>query len=282
MLTCKRLENGFEFLEITNDAATARIALQGAHLYHYARKGETPLLWVSACSPFEAGKAIRGGVPICWPWFGPHPSNPALPQHGFVRTALWQLHTFCDESASLSRVTLTIQSSDATRALWDFDFTLCLHVSIGETLQMRLETHNRSPRPMVLSQALHSYFCVDAIERVQIEGLEGAEYFDNLTRTRQKGTHQPLRIGEEVDRVYVPMQWPLKLFDGLHRIEIDALNSQSAVIWNPWKAKSATTSGMCPSDYQKMLCIECANAQEDARTLAPSERLSLECRVRIG
>lgn len=281
MLTCKYLENGFAFLEITNDSATARIALQGAHLYHYARHGEAPLLWVSACSPFEAGKAIRGGVPICWPWFGPHPTESTLPQHGFVRTALWQLHEFCDENARQSRVTLSIQSSDATRALWDFDFALFLHVSIGETLEMRLETHNQSSRPMRLSQALHSYFGVDAIEHASIEGLEGAEYFDNLTQTRQKGAHEPLRIGEEVDRVYVPMRWPLTLHDANRRIAINAAHSQSAVVWNPWSAKSATTGGMCPDGYRTMLCIECANAKEDARTLAPSERFSLECRVRV-
>lgn len=280
MLTCKRLENGFEILEITNDAACARIALQGAHLYHYACTGETPLLWLSACSPFEPLKAIRGGVPICWPWFGPHPSDAALPQHGFVRTALWHLHEFCDESARQSRVTLMIQSSDDTRKLWDFDFTLYLHVSISETLEMQLVTHNQSPRPMTLTQALHTYFCVDAIENVRIEGLEAQSYFDNPSQTCQTGSHEALRITEECDRIYTHMEWPLILDDGVRRTLVDATHSISAVIWNPWKEKSATTSGMCPDGYKSMLCIECANARDDTITLAPYERFTLGCTIR--
>ncbi len=278
MLTCNTLENGFEYLEITNDAATARIALQGAHLYHYVRHGEAPLLWVSGCSHFENGTAIRGGIPVCWPWFGMH-ENPALPQHGFARTSRWSLKSHRDITSALSETVLILQESDESRKLWPFSFELALHVKVGATLELHLETRNTDTRDMPLSNALHTYCPVSAINAVHLEGLQNRPYFDNLDKGIYHQHEALLEFSAETDRVYQEVTWPLRIVDTARTITIDASNSSCAVVWNPWIEKCSQMSGMCQESYQSMLCVETANAREDARIIAPGATHSLSTMI---
>lgn len=268
MLTCKVMENGFEYLEVANKAATARIALQGAHLYHYVRRTETPLLWVSGCSRFENGTAIRGGIPVCWPWFGMH-DNPELPQHGFARTSLWTLESHSDITSEQSETVLLLRSCDASRQLWPFEFELRLRVRVGIALEVTLETLNTGTQPMPLSDALHTYFPVSSIENVHLEGLQNKPYFDNLDKGIYHQHEALLSFGAETDRVYQEVIWPLRIADTMRTITIDAQNSSCAVVWNPWIEKCAQMSGMCQESYKTMLCVETANAREDARVIAP-------------
>ncbi|MEA3374520.1 MAG: D-hexose-6-phosphate mutarotase, partial [Campylobacterota bacterium] len=182
MITLKELENGFTYIEIANEKAQAKIALQGAHVYHYQRTGEAAHLWISRANSFEIGKAIRGGIPICWPWFGIS-TDPALPQHGFARTMLWNLIGANDSDPEETKIILRLQTSDETLSLWPHHFDLYLHITVGDSLTLALTTINRDKNAFELTSALHTYFSVSKIGNVHVEGLDGKPFFDALSRT---------------------------------------------------------------------------------------------------
>ncbi|WP_304545873.1 D-hexose-6-phosphate mutarotase [Sulfurimonas microaerophilic] len=262
-----KLSNGFEYVEISNKAASAKIALQGAHLFHYERSGEIPLLWLSDASKFELGTAIRGGVPICWPSFGNN--NPELPQHGFARTAMWQLDEIQELDEDTTQLRFSLEDSKESRELWDYKFLVELTIRIGKTLEMELKTTNRDNVPFTITQALHTYFNVSAIEDVRITGLEGKNYLDALTLQHHTQEGE-IGFSQEVDRVYQGVEDAIVLKDANRDIELKNSGSKSVVVWNPWIDKSARMSGMKPDAYKEFVCIESANAYEDKRELLPN------------
>ena len=270
MTEIKQLENGLKYMEISNSSASACIVLQGAHLFHYRRKNEPALLWLSKKSLFEPGKAIRGGVPICWPWFGPHPSDPALPQHGFARTSLWELLETHETGKDSSEVTMQLKDSPESLKLWPLRFELLLHVTVSRNLTVSLVTRNMDEKPFEITSALHSYLAVSDIDKTVVNGLDGSRYFDKVTGqpALQKGG---LHIHREIDRIYQQVKYPLSLHDGERTINIDARGSASAVVWNPWKDKCSEMADMPDDGWKTMLCIEAANALEDIRTVGPGE-----------
>ncbi len=274
MIEHKKFSNGFEYIEINNASACARVALQGAHLFHYERVGHEPLLWLSSKSFFEQGRAIRGGVPICWPWFGKHPTNPDLPQHGFARISMWEPVESRDNDPDVTELTLQLNSSAKSRELWPYAFELQLHISVGPELTIRLTTKNCDAHPFTITAALHSYFAVSAITNVSVEGLDKIPYFDALTAENkiQKGR---VTVQEEVDRVYQQVCYPLTLHDQDGTIQVNAHGSYSAVVWNPWIDKCAAMGDMPDNGYTTMLCIETANALQDIREIAPGAEHSL-------
>jgi glucose-6-phosphate 1-epimerase len=233
------------------------------------------LLWLSRASLFAEGRAIRGGVPVCWPWFGRHPDNPDLPQHGFARTSLWRLVEVDESDPDLSVVTLELQDCAQTLELWPHHFILRLRIGVGRSLELALTTMNRDRESCTITSALHSYFTVSDIDNVEIRGLENTPYFDALTgenRLQQGAIH----ICREVDRVYQEVDCRrIELFDRERIVEIRPQGSRSAVVWNPWIAKSAAMADMEPEGYKTMVCIETANALDDARTLAPGDSHTL-------
>lgn len=274
MTKIKTLETGLEYIEISNRSARAYLTLQGAHLFHYRQNNREPLLWLSKKSLFEEGKAIRGGVPICWPWFGQHESNPALPQHGFARTWIWELLETEETGEDISRVTMRIKDSPATMALWPFRFELLFRVTVGSNLTMSLITRNLDKKPFSITSALHSYLAVSDISKTVVEGLDGRHYFDKVkggTALQQDGLH----IDREIDRIYQEIKYPLNLNDRDRSINIDAKGSCSAVVWNPWKEKCSSMADMPDDGWKTMLCIEAANALEDARVIRPGAEHTL-------
>ncbi|MEA1918388.1 MAG: D-hexose-6-phosphate mutarotase [Campylobacterota bacterium] len=278
MVTRKQLKNGFEYLDISNESSTAKIALQGGHIFHYARVNEAPILWLSEISDFEAGKAIRGGIPICWPWFGMS-ENPELPQHGFARTSMWEFISTSEPDARSSEITLRLEHSKASLELWPFRFELLLHVRVSDTLSLELKTINRDDKAFKITQALHSYFQVSHISNVSVKGLDAKPYFDALT---QKTSQQigDVTFDQEVDRVYQDVHQPLILRDRERGIVIETQGSASAIVWNPWIDKCARMSAIQDDAYQRMLCIESANAREDAHLLQAQFSHSLIATIR--
>ncbi|RLA71677.1 MAG: D-hexose-6-phosphate mutarotase, partial [Epsilonproteobacteria bacterium] len=154
-----------KYIEIKNSLASAKIALQGAHIFHYARKSEEPILWLSERSDFENGKAIRGGVPICWPSFGTN--NPDLPQHGFARTSLFKHIETKEIDKDTTQVTLRLRHSNETLKLWAYKFELELKVTVSDSLTMELTTTNLDTKAFKITQALHSYFSVSNISDIK-------------------------------------------------------------------------------------------------------------------
>ena len=274
MTTVKELENGFRYLEVKNQHATAKIALQGAHLFHYQAKDKEPLLWLSKEAFFEKGKAIRGGVPICFPWFGLNTEDTSLPQHGFARKQMWKListHELADGSTHLQ---LMLTANKETRALWDYSFVLIYDITIGRELTLKLNTINCDTEAFEITQALHSYFNVSDISNVSINGLENTIYYDSLERELVK-QHKALTINEEVDRVYFDASSKITLDDGERKIELNQEGSKSLVVWNPWVEKSEAMCDMADDGYETMICLETANALKDFRIVKAGEIFNL-------
>lgn len=273
MVSHKKFPNGFEYIEVENSSAKAKIALQGAHLFEYVKTDEESFLWLSEISDFEQGKSIRGGIPICWPWFGMN-KDKNLPQHGFARTSMWEF-VCCDEiDEKTSSVTLKLTCNDEMLKMFPYKFELELHVVISDELILELKTTNIDDKEFEITQALHTYFAVSHISHVRVKGLDEKPYLDALTweKETQKGD---ITFSEEVDRVYQEVDDEVLLLDKNRTISIKNEGSTSVVVWNPWIDKCKRMSAMRDDAYKSFVCIESANAFDDARILQPKESHTL-------
>ena len=255
---------------IRNSFASAELYLHGAHLTSFQPNGGREVLWVSDLAEYQTGKAIRGGIPICWPWFGPHPSDPDKPNHGFARTTLWEVFE-TTHMTNATRLVLGLTSDEATRCLWPHEFELTLTVEIGQELRVALTTSNASDENCEVSAALHSYFQTSDVDQVRLLGLEDAEYVDKLqdhARCFQSGV---VTIDREIDRVYLGKPDTLTIEDsGFGRnIMIQSGGSASTIVWNPWVDKAIRTEDFPDAGFRKMICVETANAIDDLRVIKP-------------
>ncbi|MEH6648900.1 MAG: D-hexose-6-phosphate mutarotase [Motiliproteus sp.] len=257
-------------VELSNSHGRALICLQGGQVIEYQPQDQAGVIWLGQHSRFEQGKAIRGGIPICWPWFGDHPDNPALPAHGLVRTRLWKVLETTDEGDT-SSLRLGIEDDHHTRQLWPYKFQLELLIQLGQQLTLTLSSHNPNQVAMPISEALHSYFSVSDISQIRIGGLEGGRYRDKLHNLQPFWQRGPLAITSETDQVYVDTDARVTIDDPVlkRRIIIDKQQSHSTVIWNPWTKKARALADFGDRDYQTMLCVETANVLDNS-LLIPS------------
>ncbi len=276
MVTIKKLSNGFEYLEIQNSSATAKIALQGAHIFEYKRKTQDELFWVSEISDFEIGKAIRGGVPICWPSFGLN--NPELPQHGFARTSLFELFSSKEIDSNTTEVELRLTHSKESLKLWNYKFELVLKVTVSDKLTIELKTTNKDNQEFKLTQALHSYFKLSDISNAVVKGLDDKPCFNALTN-KTNIQNGEITFNQEFDRVFQEVDNELILQDREKTISINNEGSSSVVVWNPWIDKCKRMSAMKDEAYKEFVCIESANAFEDFIILKPSEEHTLKATI---
>jgi D-hexose-6-phosphate mutarotase len=269
---------GFPLARISNRHATAEVCLYGGHVLRYQPQGQPPVLWLSRCSRFEEGKPIRGGIPVCWPWFGAHPTDPALPMHGLARISQWDIRATSTQSDGATAIKLGLTDSPDSCRHWPYSFELELTAIIGPRLRVELAMHNRAAAAVRITAALHSYFAVSRAQDIVIHGLEDKEYIDTVgqpwQRRRQSGS---IRIAEETDRIYLDTAADCVLDDpGLRRrITIAKEGSRTTVVWNPWIEKSKRMPDFGDDEYPGMVCIETANAQNDAITLPPGGRHTL-------
>ncbi|MFA5678228.1 MAG: hypothetical protein WC953_07425 [Pseudomonas sp.] len=203
-------EHGREFLDIEHAAVRARIALQGGHIIHCVSAGERPLLWMSPADPCRPDTALRGGIPVCWPWFGNERDGPA---HGIARTAHWRLRLAEADRTSV-RLVLELPAEQISRQLPDEHWAVELEFVLGTSLKVTLTTTNTGSREQILSQALHSYLPVDDIGNARIHGLDGVRYLDKLRKGATSTQSGVIQIDEEVDRVYFDTQADVLLSDG--------------------------------------------------------------------
>ncbi|RLA80067.1 MAG: D-hexose-6-phosphate mutarotase [Epsilonproteobacteria bacterium] len=269
MISHKKLVNGFEFVEVENNSASAKIALNGAHIFDYQRVGEESILWLSEIADFEEGKSIRGGIPVCWPWFGMN-KDTNLPQHGFARTSKWTLTNTNEIDANTTELTLTLNHSKESLELWKHKFELSLHVEISDKLSLSLKTTNLDDKSFEITQALHSYFDISDILHVEIRGLENKPYLDALTM-KQEVQNGAITFKQEVDRVYQEVDNIITLKDEKRTLHVENSGSSSCVVWNPWIDKCKRMSAMKDDDYKSMVCVESSNAFDDTIIIAPSE-----------
>jgi glucose-6-phosphate 1-epimerase len=268
--------HGAEVARITNPGGGAEIALQGAQVLTWAPVGQPAVVWLSPEAKFAAGKSLRGGAPVCWPWFGPHPEDPAKPGHGFARNLDWQVID-AQRVAEGTRLVLGFVPGAAQQALWPYEAALELAVTVGECLSLALTTRNTGTVPLTITQALHTYIHVGDIAAARVDGLDGCEYIDKVdggARRRQSG---PVTIGGEVDRVYLGCPGEAVIVDEVlrRRIRIGKSGSQSCVVWNPWAEKGAKFGDMGDDGYRRMLCVETTNAGDDVVTIASGRSFTL-------
>jgi glucose-6-phosphate 1-epimerase len=269
---------------IPTPVADAELYLQGAHLARWMPRGQRPVLFVSPKSLFETGKAIRGGAPIIFPWFGSRSDGRPGPAHGFARTSEWAVEGAREGEGGRVEVTLVLNSSAATRELFDGDFRLRFRVTVGTELEMELETFNGSKVPFKFEEALHTYLAVGDVRQVSVVGLENTTYIDKTDRfKRKKLDSEPIRIGKETDQVHLSTQAACTVWDPVwnRRIIIEKSGSNSTVIWNPWIEKSKGMSDMAPDGWSQMVCVETANAADNAILLAPGASHKLAATIRV-
>jgi glucose-6-phosphate 1-epimerase len=285
---------------IKNQAATAEVFLQGAQITRYQRVNESPTLFLSKACDYKQGSALRGGIPICWPWFGNIEKNPnaikqqllgdtqaavtgsaikELPAHGFVREREWTVESIRTPADDLTIVELSYHVTD--EPLWPFDTLLTCRIAIGATLSVSLHVTNNSPKAFVFSAALHSYFAVSHIDKISISGLDQAEYYDALdvndnNEWQVKTQQGDITFTEEVDRVYQSFNASVTIKDKNRTTSVTSSGSNRVVVWNPWMDKAQTLSQFKGDDYQRMVCVETANAVDDVIRLEAGEAHKLE------
>ena len=269
---------GMVIAEINNAQATASLCLQGAHLMSWhPRSQAAPVVWLSREARLAPEKSIRGGTPVCWPWFGIH-ADAGLPAHGYARTSPWQVLESGSEPDGATRLTLRLTENDKTRALWPHDSRLELTLVAGETLRMELATENTGKSDFVISEALHTYFKISDIGTVHITGLDGCDYWDKVggsTHRRQDGT---IRFAGETDRVYINTAAECTIEDESlkRRIRIAKSGSLSTVVWTPWTEKANRMGDLGqPDGWREMVCVESANAFDNAVKVAAGARHTL-------
>lgn len=272
-------------LQIQHPKFFAEICLQGAQLTQFVPANQSPYIWLSPKAEYLKGQGLRGGIPICWPWFGALDKNPENIKnqikpnnlaHGFVRTMDWQLTQY-QESAHEVNLVLSIGHNESTLKIWPFKFELSCHFKLSSCLEMELKTTNLDSSNMYFSQALHSYFPTNDIHQTRILGAEQQTYVDALDKWKKKKQATAISISEEVDRIYFGHS-EYKILTPSHLTSVNS-NSQSSVIWNPWIKKSRCLSQFPENAYQSMLCIESANALDDAVCLTPSTSHSLKLNI---
>ena len=286
-------------VDIEGPAASASLCLQGAQILTWKPRGQAhDVVWLSNGARFAPAKSVRGGIPVCWPWFGPH-ALPGLPAHGFARNLVWDLADAAVLADGAVRVALrldphTLDQSDlsgfdAVRAVWPNHWELALHATFGDTLAIELVTRNRGATPFLVGEALHTYFRVGDVDHAQVIGLDGCEYVDKVgseARRRQEGA---VRFAGETDRVYRDRAASCVIDDPVlgRRIVVEKSASASTVVWTPWAEKAAKLgdfgSGARGADagWREMLCVESANALEDCVTVAPGAEHRLAVRYRV-
>ena len=282
--------DGLARAQVSLPACEATIYLHGAHLTHWQPRGQKPVLYLSPRSAFAADKAIRGGVPICFPWFGNGLSGAQKPSHGFARLSEW---TFAfaalvadDEAGEALHLTFTLGPTDLSRSLGYGDFRAAYEIILGadqgRALTLRLTVANPGNQVLEFEEALHVYFRVGDPRTVQVEGLEHAIFLDKTDEAKAKQAPAgPLTFAQQTDSVFANNRGTVRLADPqLDRaITVAKQNSATTVVWNPFPSGSASLKDLAPDSWEHFVCMEAANTGTDAITLAPGAAHTMEARI---
>jgi len=277
-------KGGFAMARIDNGKGRSLVSVYAGQVLSFQpAKQAHDLLFLSDAAYYQAGKAIKGGIPVCWPWFGSDPEERGRAAHGFVRNRPWMVRATEALTDGDTRITLGLVDSAETRGIWPNAFDLSLQVTVGDGLRVELITRNTGEQPFTISQALHTYFNVGAIDQVQVLGLEDTDYLDKAGDGGRHTQAGAVRFDREVDRIYLDAQPGLVIDDAAfgRRIKITATGSHTAVVWNPWVDISASMGDLRDDDYQRFVCVETANAATDTIEVKPGGACCLGAEYRI-
>jgi glucose-6-phosphate 1-epimerase len=236
---------------------------------------------------YKVGKAIRGGVPVCFPWFGAKADDPKAPSHGFVRNREWQLESIAGDGGNVI-VTLLTRSDDSTKPFWPTDFELRLRASFGQQLRLQLQCSNTGSQPARFparfEEALHAYFTVGDALQAGVNGLDGTDYLDKTDGNQRKSQSGAVKISAETDRVYLDTAAPLEIHDPVmkRRIRIEKENSRNSVVWNPWSEKARALADFGDDEWTGMMCVEPSNVAANSVEMAPGQQHTMGVTISVS
>jgi len=277
--------HGLVKARISLDGVTGEFYLQGAQVTAWQPPGERPVLFTSPNSAFASGRAIRGGIPIIFPWFGPSRHTPTAPQHGFARTATWHLDGVETAGSGSLTLTLSLADGDVGSPFWPEPFRAIYTVTFAQTLSLCLAVQNRAKHPIVFEEALHSYFAISDIAEVGISGLAGTSYIDKTDAARRKlQTTDLVTITAETDRVYLdtPRQCLIEDRGWRRRIGIEKDGAASSVVWNPWAEKAAAMVDLGDPAWRVMVCVESGNIADNELRLAADAEHQMSAAISVA
>jgi len=262
--------DGYPVVRIRNQHAEASIALHGAHLIDYRPDGEQPVIYTSSDAIYREGKAIRGGIPVCWPWFG---GRAGYPSHGYARTSFWTLQEVENNEEDTCLIfVLPAREESPLSAKLEF--------RIGKTLKLELTTTNEGDTPQTYSEALHSYFAVGDSRQTNIQGLDGTTYIDEVGETTTRTQDGVVTFPGEVDRIYhSDATVVIEDVSGQRRIEVAKTGSRDTVVWNPGLEKGEAMGDLCNEEIHRFVCAESTNTK--GITVAPGESHTLTLSVSV-
>lgn len=256
---------------LSNDHSFAQVSLYGAQILTFEPADKDDALMMSNKSFFEKGKPLRGGIPLCFPWFGPHATEKSFPAHGFARLMDWNVKSSAQLDNGATRLVLSLTDNDYTRTLWPYAFESELSIVAGETLDVEWTVKNTGDESFEISSAMHSYFSVEDIAQVTVKGLEGATYLDATDQLASKTQdNTPIAIEGEVNRCYLNTQSTCEIVDlSMDRtIKVAKSGSNSTVVWNPWKEMAKKFVDLGDAEYENFVCVETANVHSNKVNIA--------------
>lgn len=273
---------GLPRVHIAMPQTEGEMYLHGAQVTSWKPAGASEVIFISSHAQWHEGIAIRGGIPICFPWFRAKADDPKAPAHGFVRTKAWSLDSVVHEGDFVS-VEMSTASDDDTRKWWPADFRLVHRATFGSELKLELEVTNTGGTPLRFEEALHGYHRVGHVENVRIRGLDDVTYLDNTDSNREKKQYGDVVITKQTDNAYVDTKGEVEIVDGdlKRRIRITKENSLTTVVWNPWREGTKSLSDLANTEWQQMICAEVSNVLGFAVNLTPGQQHSMKATIRV-
>ncbi|MGD6737056.1 D-hexose-6-phosphate mutarotase [Photobacterium leiognathi subsp. mandapamensis] len=265
---------GISIIRVIHPLAEAGISLHGGHLIWFKPAGEKDIIWLSENAEFDTKKAIRGGIPVCWPWFG----KAGTPSHGFARTSQWTLQEHRENENGVI-VSLQLEDNEETRAIWPHKFNNVLTFEIGTELKVSLTSTNTDSQPWSYGGALHTYFDIADINNIEITGM-GSTYLDSTLQGKACEGGDVLAFTSETDRVYTQPEATITINDKNNKRNILVTNEghNAAVIWNPWQELSISMGDMADNSFETMVCVE-STIHQPSIELAPGQSHTLATTV---
>jgi glucose-6-phosphate 1-epimerase len=264
-------EAGIPKVHVTAPQCNGEMQLHGAQVTSWKPAGAEEAIFLSRQARWEEGKAIRGGIPVCFPWFRAKADDSRAPAHGVVRTKIWTLESV-EQNADGITVSMSTQSDPDTRRWWPADFRALHRVTFGSELRLELTVSNTGANPFRFEEALHTYYRVGDVRKVRVRGLDRVTYLDNTDSNKKKKQNGDVVISSPTDNAYMNTQNPLQLIDPVlnRSIQVTKQHSDSTVIWNPWAEGARALSDLGDDEWQDMVCVEGSNILENAVELATS------------
>lgn len=276
-------DHGLARVDISGLLAHGEMYLHGAQVTSWRPAGSEEVLFLSSKSGWEEGQAIRGGIPICFPWFRAKADDPHAPRHGFVRTRPWQLESIAETSARVT-VSMFIESDEQTRQWWPAQFRLVHRVTFGSDLRLELVCINKGKTALHFEEALHTYNRVADVGTVRLQGLDGTCFLDNTDSNKEKAQFGDVTIASQTDNAFIKTQNAVDLVDPKmrRRIRLQKANSSTTVVWNPWQEVASWLRDLGGNEWKQFLCVEASNIMGAAVTLAPGQEHTMSAVLSVA